>query len=975
MKTIFLTAMLLSLTAWAQDVDAGEVDAGVVDDGGVDAGEAFDAGSPLPPGERELVAGEKKVEEKKVEKAFVGVRGRVTDSRTGEGLIEATIKVVTGGKKSALTDVDGNYKLKLPPGTYDLRVFYELYEGRRIGNVEVKAGQTVSLDVALERDSRAIQEVVVEAKVDKRNESALLQERKKSAVAQDSVGAQEMARTPDANAGDAVKRVVSATVVDGKYVFLRGLGGRYAQTLLNGTLMPSPEPDEPSVPLDLFPVALLSNLNVLKTYSSELPATFGGGSLTIDTNTFPTHFEVKVRAQVAGDTLTTGQQRPNETTTIPEGFGLAGDASRQLPAAIPRDVPVVPARIGSPGVTPAQQEAAGESFSQRWTPSTIAGFPSGSFGATLGNTHRLGKEARIGYLVGAQISRKERLQRINLETLRLDDGVPTSIESSVTNIGTVSGATSVLANVGLQVNRDNEINALGLYLWNADTSATTSAGFDQQQMANVTSSRLQFTQRQLFFNQLKGFHRLNGLFDAELEWQGNYSRVNRDEPDIRDLRSLVNDDASQQVRFQPNSVERFFFTLHEDSGGGTASLTIPWRNLRLKLGGLGQYSAREFDGRRFRYLARLTGEQERYSAEELLVPERIGPPLTGDQQISLEETTLTYDRYEASLAVYGGYVSADWKANDWFRAVAGVRIEGSTLKLNAGSPLATGGAPPGAPIDRTVADVVPSANVVISPRSDMNVRLAYSFTLARPTFRELAPFLFFDMVRRRNVSGNPNLLNTRIHNGDARVEWFPGAEEVFAATAFGKQFVRPIERVIVGANNGVGDLGYDNTPGATLLGLELEARTSLGRIAKVLSPFRIGANVSLIYSRIQLSPDSPQTNRERPLQGQSPYVANAFITWSRPEWGTEAGVFYNVYGPRISDVGIQGLPDIVEQPFNRLDLTVTQQLGAGFQLKLAASNVLNQAVRLQQGGIDVLVNPPGVQVMGTLSWNFNPERK
>lgn len=959
--------MLFSLTAWAQDVDAGEVDAGA----------ALDAGSPLPLGEREA-PGEKGVEplvEKKVEKAFVGVRGRVTDSRTGEGLIEATIKVVAGGKKSALTDVDGNYKLKLPPGTYDLRVFYELYEGRRIGNVEVKAGQTVTLDVALERDSRAIQEVVVEAKVDKRNESALLQERKKSAVAQDSVGAQEMARTPDANAGDAVKRVVSATVVDGKYVFLRGLGGRYAQTLLNGTLMPSPEPDEPSVPLDLFPVALLSNLNVLKTYSSELPATFGGGSLTIDTNSFPTKLEVKLRAQVAGDTLTTGQLRPNETTNFLESFGLAGDASRQLPAAIPRDVPVVPARIGSPGVTPAQQEAAGESFSQRWTPATVAGLPSGSFGATLGNTHRLGKEARLGYLVGAQISRKERHQRINLETLRLDDGVPTSIESSVTDIGTVSGATSVLANVGLQVNRDNELNALGLYLWNADTSATTSAGFDQQQMANVNSSRLQFTQRQLFFNQLKGFHRLNGLGDAELEWQGNYSRVNRDEPDIRDLRSLVNDDGSQQVRFQPNSVERFFLTLHEDSGGGTASLAVPWRTLRLKLGGLGQYSARDFDGRRFRYLARLTGEQERSSAEELLVPERIGPPLTGEQQISLEETTFTYDRYHASLAVYGGYVSADWKMTEWLRAVAGVRVEGSTLQLNAGSPFATGGAPLGAPINRSVADVVPSANVLLAPRADLNVRLAYSYTLARPTFRELAPFLFFDMVRRRNVSGNPNLLNTRIHNADARVEWFPGADEVFAATAFGKQFERPIERIIVAANNGVGDLGYENTPGATLLGLELEARTSLGRIAKVLSPLRVGANVSLIYSRIQLSPDSPQTNHERPLQGQSPFVANAFLTWSRPEWGTEAGVFYNVYGPRISDVGIQGLPDIVEHAFHRLDVTVTQQLGAGFQLKLAASNVLNQAVRLQQGGIDVLVNPPGVQVMGTLSWNFNPERK
>ena len=397
--------------------------------------------------------------------------------------------------------------------------------------------------------------------------------------------------------------------------------------------------------------------------------------------------------------------------------------------------------------------------------------------------------------------------------------------------------------------------------------------------------------------------------------------------------------------------------------------------MRFKAGGLSQYSARTFDGRRFRYLARLTGEQEKYSVEDLLTPEHIGPPLEGAQQITLEETTLTYDRYTSSLAVYGGYLSVDWKATAWLRGIAGVRVEGSTLKLDAGSPFATGGAPLGAPVDRTVADVVPNLNVLIVPRDDLNVRLAYSYTLARPTFRELAPFLFFDMVRRRNVSGNPHLVNTRIHNVDARAEWFPGADEVFAATAFAKQFENPIERIIVGANNGVGDLGYANTPGATLLGLEFEARTSLRHLAKSLAPVRVGANFSLIYSRIQLAADSPQTNRERALQGQSPYVANAYVTWSRPEWGTEAGVFYNVYGPRISDVGIQGLPDVIEQPFHRLDVTVTQRLAAGFSLKLAASNILNQSVRLQQGGIDVLTNPPGVQVMGTLSWNFTPERK
>lgn len=261
-KPILLAALFTALSAQAQEVDP---DAGSVLVA-ADAGETeADAGSSLAvavadAGETEADAGTVTQDAgTPTPKKFVGLRGRITDARTGEGLIEATIKLVAGGKKSALTDVDGNYKLKLPPGTYDLRVFYELYEGRRISNIEVKPGELVTLDVALERDSRAVQEVVVEAKVDKRNESALIQERKKAAVVQDSLSAQVIAKTPDAHAGDAVKRVVGATLVDGKYVFIRGLGGRYTQTLLNSTLLPSPEPDEPSVPLDLFPVGLLSS--------------------------------------------------------------------------------------------------------------------------------------------------------------------------------------------------------------------------------------------------------------------------------------------------------------------------------------------------------------------------------------------------------------------------------------------------------------------------------------------------------------------------------------------------------------------------------------------------------------------------------------------------------------------------------------------------------------------------------------------
>jgi outer membrane receptor protein involved in Fe transport len=910
---------------------------------------------------------------KPLPKGFTGVVGVVTDALSGEGLIEATVKVVAGAKKSALTDVDGEYRLKLPPGTYDLRIFYALYEGRRVQNVEVKAGEVTRLDVRLEAKSTAIKEVVVEAKADRRNESALLMERKKAPVVQDSIGAQEIAKTPDNNAGEAARRVVGVTLVDNKYVFIRGLGGRYVQTLLNSSIMPSPEPDEPSVPLDLFPTALMSNLNVLKTYTPDLPAQFGGGSLTIDTNTFPTKFELKLRAALGGDTATTFQQRPSAPSSLGEAFGLR-DPSRELPSVFPTDRSFQQSTDpGRPGITPEQQQAGGRALVNRWTPASVAASPNGSFGAQVGDTLKLGGERRLGYLAAVQWGRRERTRRIFVADVSGSEGTLEVENPTDSLISSVSASTSALANVGFQFDRDNEVNLLVLGLTNAENLAVTAAGPETlSAMQDQVNNRLQFTQRQLFFTQLKGFHRVSALADLEVEWQGTYSRVFRPEPDIRDSRYFVNPDSGElNLRLQPNSAERFFLSLTEDSAGGTASATLPFRGFRFKVGGFGQYQARTFEGRRFRFFE-LRRPTPAGLAESVLTADRVGPG--AGTQYFLAESTLGQDSYTSSLALWGGYGLVEWKATDWLRAQAGVRYEGSAQVVAVGSAFATD-ANVRPPIDRRYHNPVPSLNVTWSPLATLNVRAGYSYTLARPSFRELSPFLFFDMVRRRNVAGNPELLQTTIHHGDVRAEWFPTDTEVVALSAFAKQFINPIERVVVGQASNF-DFGFRNADAAELLGLELEARTSLGRLGPALKDAKLGANGALISSRVRLANTVGQLgNTDRPLQGQSPWVLNAFVTWAKPEWGTEVGVFYNVYGPRISEVAVAPLPDFYEQPVHKVDVTFSQAFGRGFQLKVGVANALNQNLRIQQADVEVFREQLGVQFNASLAWTMPTQGK
>ncbi|WP_366934999.1 TonB-dependent receptor, partial [Pyxidicoccus fallax] len=884
---------------------------------------------------------------------FTGIYGKVVDEANKEGLIEATVKVVTGSQKQALTDLDGNYKLALPPGKYDLRVFYDVYQGRRITGVIVNPGKATKLDVALSADVGAVQEVVVEARADRRAEGALLQERKKAAAVSDAISAQEIARTPDSSASDAVKRVVSATVVDGRYVLLRGLGGRYSTTLLNGALLPSPEPDEPSVPLDLFPTALLANLNVVKSYTADLPGTFGGGTLLIETNTYPSQFEFKPRITLGGDTVTTGQERNTQPGGGLEFLGFPG-STRKLPDVIPTTH-----ELGANGESAEELERQAESFNNVWGTRRKTALPNLGLSASVGDTLRSGN-SRLGYLATVSYGHKESTQVNSIGRTSFENDVFVRNDDARITQGAETANLSGLASVGYQFDRDNELTVFSLYTRGTDTRSVSSAGIDSLKGDRYEGSRLQFIVRQLSFNQVRGFHRIGLFGDSEVDWQANLSRVDRDEPDTRDTLysdSLGTPTGSLSFPNQANSGERFFAELGETSGGGSVNLTVPFTDVRLKVGGLAQVSARDFRARRFRYTLMRDSEVDR-----TLPPEQLfGDEVLGNGIRMTEQTRGDSDAYDASLAIFAGYVSADVKPTEALRLVGGVRLESSRQELTALDQF-TGEVDSTNEVDYL--DWLPAFNAIYALTPTVNLRTGYSYTLARPTFRELAPFAFYDFIRRRNVSGNPDLKQTRIHNVDARVEWFVGENEVLAASAFYKRFQNPIERVI--NSEGAGDMGFENTAGANTYGLELEGRASLGRITESLRAFRLGANLTLIQSEIDLgSVQGLQTNAKRPLQGQSPYVINVNASYERPESGTEVALLYNVYGRRISEVGTNRLPDIYEQPFHRVDLALTQRLSAATQLKLTAANLLDSKITLEQGDITILQYRPGIAFSAT----------
>ncbi|HZD04076.1 MAG TPA: carboxypeptidase regulatory-like domain-containing protein, partial [Longimicrobiales bacterium] len=219
------------------------------------------------------------------------IMGRVLDAATAAPVAGAQVFVEDGG--GVLTDLNGRYVLpRLEAGTYTVRVRMLGYADKGVTGVTVLAGRVAGLDVTLEQQAVELEGITVSAARERGSSAFLLDRRRTARSLVESVGAAEIARRPDGDAAAVAKRMTGVTVSEGKYVFVRGLGERYAQTRLNGSSLPSPEPEKEVVPLDLFPSGFLESIETQKSYTPDLPADFAAGSVKIETRDFPDHFTV-----------------------------------------------------------------------------------------------------------------------------------------------------------------------------------------------------------------------------------------------------------------------------------------------------------------------------------------------------------------------------------------------------------------------------------------------------------------------------------------------------------------------------------------------------------------------------------------------------------------------------------------------------------------------------------------------------------
>lgn len=894
------------------------------------------------------------------------VSGYVYDVRSGDVVRQVNVTVVDNGA-AVTTGVDGDYLLELPPGTYTLEFSKDGYLDYTVEGVVIEADGLADQGAALTPVGYGEEVTVTAGGGDVIGQ---LDDRKYGAVLQDSISRKEISQDVSSSAAGVVARVVGITVNSDDTVLVRGLGDRYSKTVMNDAIFPTTEPDRQAVPLNLVPANLLQNIKVFKTFTPDQPGEFSGGLVRLETVDLPSKSSLEVSYSISFNSETQGE----DFLTYPGGnrdwFGL-GSRSRALPGGIPENERVFRGNPFLPGgFTPQQLETLGESFNNVWSPVTESARPSNSFSLSYGDRFgKLGFVAAFGY--------KNELQTLDeirrFYSVGLDDQIElfTNYDDYTASRRFVRWGSTL--NTTYELTGNNRIYWKNFFTNQATDEARIFEGFNNDRATELRNLRLRYTQEKIFTTQPSGSHILPWLGNTLFTWRYTYSRATLDEPDLRESLYEFNEFLGEFVFFnQTQSLFRLFNEMRENIREPAFDLLKTWTlggaTINGKAGASFINRDRVFDSRRFRFRPRSTfGIDTSLAPEQLLSPEFIDP----DRGFELAEETRPTDHYDAFHDIYAIYAMGDVALNRW-RVVGGVRMEDSDQAVNTFDPFRAGEPTQARLQDR---DYLPSISLAYQLVPDkMVLRGSFSRTVARPQFRELSPFEFTDVTGGFSVVGNPDISRTLIANYDGRFEWFLNPGEIVAVSVFYKDLEDPIEPVI----EPTAQLrkSFRNAEGAKNRGYEIELRKNLGFAGSWLSPVSLNFNYTYVDSTVDIGQQdlSVLTTLERPLVGQSENVVNAVLVYDLAKYDFETRAYFNYTGDRITDVGAQGLPDIVEQGYPTLDFAFTKRFGTGdrkpWKVELQLENMLNRRREFRQGGLPFQVYRPGREFGVEVGYSF-----
>lgn len=873
------------------------------------------------------------------------IKGKVTDSTTGEPLIGATIQI-DGTPKATATDIDGLFAFSGldENANYTLTIKYISYKTKKIDGVRAEA-QPQAIEIKLTPDEQTLNEVTVTGVARKNTEIAVIQMTKSSPVIVSNVSAQEITKTQDTNAGEVIRRVPGVSLIDDKFVMVRGLSQRYNNVWINGGAVPSSEADSRAFSFDLIPSSQIDNMQIVKTPSPEYPADYTGGFITITTKDIPAEntAELSVGGNWNDITSFSDFKYAKGSGTDFLGFdsgmrGLNGGINSTLNS------------IAGNGV-----DLQNNHLNNDWRVRNMNLVGDLKLSGSLGRSWKLG-DRQLGMIAAFNYSNEYRkyedMQNNLFGVYDADKDQSNYLRYSVDDqynhnvrLGAMLNFTLLSADGNSKYQLKNIFNQIGndRYTWREGLSA---------QSDNENSAEYYYRSRTTYNGQITGKHTF--ALD-ELDWSASYSYANRNVPDRR--RYLINDALEPGVMqlTSPNDISREWTKLDEHIVSAAVNDKHDFKfgsfTPSLKFGAYGEYRTRKYTTRDFIYNWNAASNTlpdgfRQFDLSEMLSDESY---FGADRLYLLEEQHMR-NNYKGNNYLGAGYFAANIPLGN-FNIYAGLRYEYDHMELitntrdNAESPFSH---------NYEYNDLFPSVNTTYKINDKHQLRLSYGKTVNRPEFREVSPSVFYDFDLASNVQGNTDLKPCYIQNVDFRYEFYPSKGELISIAAFYKYFDSPIEwtYTVTGGTSLV--YSYMNAQRANNYGIELDIRKDLSFIG--LPGFSWSFNGALIKSRVKFEAGSKE--EDRPMQGQSPYLVNTGLFYKNDKLQLDVALLYNRIGKRIIGVGrSEGttsgnealrVPDSYEMPRDVIDLSASKKFGNHWELKLSIRDLLAQKVYYKQ---------------------------
>ena len=856
---------------------------------------------------------------------------------------------------------------------------------------------------------RVMEEVIVMGRLRSAEES-LQDERMDEEVVTDVLGAEMISRLGDSTVALALRRVSGLSLVGDKFVYVRGLGERYSNTLLNGATVPSPDLTRNVLPLDVIPASIVESLKVQKSYSADMPANFGGGSIDIRTKGIPDEFTWSIEAGLGANTETDGNVL-SYSGGADDRWGV-DDGTRALPnqigTAIQRfrgnlDTQSIFATLqqeanGTPTFADAQllNRQLGAALNRNISVQDESADPDMDFKASIGNNWYVSDNAEFGVLAsGSYKSKWRQTEQLSRNFNFPDERTDTETESTYS----VEIASSI--NTGFRYTDDHEITTTSLYLRNTDDETAINDFFNENRERSGGNGfrgyRLTYEQRDLTVNQVTGTHylgaatrelfpQLAGLVEwvpeeLQVDWFYSQAEAATDIPnEVNVLSNTITDRVTGAVQSSSvqldTSASSFKFTELEDdvrSWGWTATLPLVFQGTDVELSS-GYYHSRK---------AR-SYEQYQFNLGVLTVADSgilTGPlgnvfatanVLNTANNFVFDTVNSNSQSYVAATMTDAMFGKFDWTVNDSWRVSAGARWEDyrqvaldvNVLGFSIVTPVVT--TDPSVLERASFQDDAVYPSVSVTYMSDLwadvfQLRFGYSETSIRPDLREINDATYVDPLTGDLVDGNPGIIPSSVDNYDIRAEWFFDGSDNLTVSLFYKDITNPIELFEAPASDTTILREIVNAESATLSGIEFDAYKSLEFVGNGWEQFFIQGNLTLLDSELVAgaNADAP-TNQKRVLANASEYVANMVLGFDSNSAKHTATLVYNVFGERLYVAGRNGAPDAFEQPFHSVDFTYSWYPTDNITLKLKLQNLLDETVEIERQGVLIFEEDPGL---------------